>query len=173
METGEFTYSLKVLSLKLAITASQKFKLRHYPKSVAKMLELTTKQQNILQNLLKNGRSKSSDIYLQLIACGEGVSLGTVKRWVTVLERRVLLIASGAGRATAYEISDYGRMILPIDTRAYSSIEPDNRYGLGGYSFTLLNSAPPAIFSDQEIISLESATAAYNRPSCNHSRQRA
>lgn len=89
------------------------------------------------------------------------MALVTVKRTLSQMTRDGLLVVSGAGPSTSYQISPLGRISTDVDARAYCAIEPDKRYGLSSYNFELLSALPADLFSERELASMEAATATY------------
>lgn len=125
------------------------------------MFELNQKQQKIISIFLANKSLSSSAIHTEMAKLGEGASLITTKRALSVLTSKGLLTVSGSGRATVYTISTSGRIFANVDARKYCSIEPDKRYGLHQYNFELLSNFPAEVFSTTEIKTLKQATAEY------------
>lgn len=112
---------------------------------------------------MKKGLMSSSAIHLALSEAGEEISLVTVKRTLSGMTNLKLLKVSGSGPSTGYEISELGRIFFPIEAKKYCLIEPDKRYGSSRYNFNLLSSLPSDIFNKNEIQSLETATAKYEK----------
>ena len=124
-------------------------------------MKLTTKQQKIIDIFLKKGTMQSSEVYAEIIASGEEVSLVTVKRTLSKFAGDGILTAVGSGRSAGYSISAVGRIFAEIDAHAYCSIEPDKRYGRNRYNFDLLPAWPVSLFMDGELKILDEATAEY------------
>ena len=124
---------------------------------------LTPKQQKILALFLKKGTAKSSEIHAEISKSGETVSLVTVKRALSKMADVGVLSSVGSGRSASYNISSIGRIFADVDARSYCSADPDKRYGLKKYNFDLLRSLPGKIFSDNELLDLDSATAEYKK----------
>ena len=103
----------------------------------------------------------SSDLQHKLQQRGEEIALVTVKRTLSQIARVGLLVVSGAGPSTSYEISAVGRTATDVDARAYCAVEPDKRYGLSSYNFDLLCALPADIFLEKELQIMEAATAEY------------
>ena len=97
------------------------------------------REQQITDLLLQSGPLASSDIHTKLEMGGEKVSLITVKRDLTGMEKRGLIVRIGSGRGTEYQTSIIGRLFAEIDAHAYCNIEPDRRYGLTSYNFDLFD----------------------------------
>jgi Fic family protein len=126
-------------------------------------MEISEKEQKYLRILISGETFRSSDLHARLLAEREDISLVTVKRALSDLVARGLVRVSGSGPATAYMISNLGRILTDIDADAYCAVEPDKRFGLKRYDFDLFGSVPTDIFSDDEIAMLEAATAEYDR----------
>lgn len=126
-------------------------------------MNINEKQIKLLLIILENRLIASSAIHLMLTQSGEETSLVTVKRTLSEMTKLKLLKISGSGPSTSYEISDLGRLFIPIDAKKYCEIEPDKRYGLNRYNFNLLNSVPSEIFNKDEIKTLEVATGEYEK----------
>ena len=124
---------------------------------------LTIKQQKILALFLKKGTAKSSEIHAEISKLGETVSLVTVKRALSKMVDVGVLSSVGSGRSASYYISSIGRIFADVDAHSYCSADPDKRYGLKKYNFDLLCSLPERIFSDNELLDLDSATAEYKK----------
>ncbi len=126
-------------------------------------MNINEKQKKLLSIVLENGLMSSSAIHLVLIKSGQEMSLVTVKRALSEMTKLKLLKMSGSGPSTSYEISDLGRLFIPIDAKKYCEIEPDKRYGLNRYNFNTLTSLPSEIFNNDEIKTLEAATMQYEK----------
>ncbi len=133
------------------------------------MNKLTQKQQNIVQIFLIKGKMQSSQVHKEIIKNNENTSLITTKRALLEMVKEGILEVSGSGRSTIYDVSSRGRVFADIDSKQYTAIEPDNRYGLCRYNFDLLKSFPDDIFTDEELKKLEASTNEYNRRTANPS----
>ncbi|MBI1754915.1 Fic family protein [Candidatus Azambacteria bacterium] len=127
------------------------------------MIQFSSRQQKIILLLIEKGGTQSSAVHDALTKSGENVSLVTIKRELAQLARRGALLTTGAGRSVAYAVGVPGRIFADIDARAYCAVEPDKRYGMKGYDFSLFSEMPPVLFSDVEQRTLEDATAEYAR----------
>ncbi len=127
------------------------------------MIKLGPKQQKILVIFLEKGEIQSSDVHAEMVKLGEDVSLVTIKRALSEMVSRGVLVAAGSGRSTSYGITAVGRIFVEVDAHKYCSIEPDKRYGMSRYNFELLPAFPADIFSDEELKILNDATAEYDR----------
>lgn len=126
------------------------------------MMEISQKQQKILNIFLQRGSLSSSQIHSELSEIGEHISLVTVKRELTHMVASGLLVASGRGRSRVYEIGALGRLFNKVDAGVYCALEPDKRYGLDSFNFDLLPALPSEIFTSEEREKLESATRDYH-----------
>ncbi len=126
-------------------------------------MDISSREQKIIDILLGHDSLQSSDIHEMLVARAEDVSLVTVKRALSDMAARGILRASGLGRSSSYEISVLGRIFSNIDAQAYCAIEPDHRYGQKRYNHDLFKGIPDTIFSLEELKRLEDATAEYTR----------
>lgn len=127
------------------------------------MVKISSKQQKILDIILKDSPQSSSVIREKLSVIGEDVSLITVKRSLSKMVELGTLEVSGTGPSTAYAVAALGRIFAEINEDAYCSLEPDKRYGLDRFNFDLLPSIPPEIFSERELVFLDNATAEYEK----------
>ncbi len=126
-------------------------------------MNINEKQKKVLSIILENGAMPSSAVHSALSKSGEEISLVTVKRALSKMVKLKLLKVFGIGPSTSYEISELGRIFIPIDSKKYCEIEPDKRYGLNKYNFNLLPSLPSDIFNKNELTSLEASTAEYEK----------
>ena len=127
------------------------------------IMKINEKQKKMLFIILENGLMSSSSIHSILSKSGEEISLITVKRTLSEMTKLKLLKVSGSGPSTRYEISELGRLFIPVDAKKYCSVEPDKRYGLSRYNFNLLSSLPLDIFDESELSYLKIATAKYKK----------
>jgi|SRR3989344_1327577 len=122
---------------------------------------ISEKEQTLINIFIRGIPLSSSEAHAELIKIGKKTSLVTVKRTLSEMLRNDLLIASGSGPSTVYDISVRGRLFAEIDTKTYCSIEPDARHGKRAYNFDLLSNLPADIFSKEELDFLENATDVY------------
>lgn len=127
------------------------------------MIKLFQKYQKIINIFLKKETLRSSEAHYEIIKTGEKTSLITVKRILSEMEKRGILIAVGSGRVRSYRLSSVGRIFSDVDIRAYLAVEPDKRYGLNKYNFDLLSEIPSEIFTEDELKILEFSTADYKK----------
>ncbi len=128
---------------------------------------ISAREQKILALLGSRDSAQSSAIRDALVARGDDASLVTVKRALSAMVARGLLVATGSGRSSAYQIASVGRIFASIDARAYCAIDPDRRAGLQGYNRALFALMPEDLFSDKEQASFALATTEYARRSLN------
>jgi prophage maintenance system killer protein len=134
------------------------------------MMKLNQKQQNILAIILEKGRLQSSEVHEELTKRGEDISLVSVKRALSDMARAGALTSIGLGRNTGYEISTIGRVFADISEKAYTSVEPDSRFGSDRYNFDLFPEFPAEIFDESELSDLDKATEGYRQKSKNLSK---
>lgn len=127
------------------------------------MNKLSQKKQKIIAIILEKGAIQSSGIYSEMVKLGEDISLVTIKRTLSEMAGEGILISTGSGRSTSYNISVVGRIFAEIDAKKYCSIEPDKRHGLTRYNFDLFAALPPDVFTESELKTLNDATAEYER----------
>jgi len=125
------------------------------------MRKLSQRENKVIEIVRRFGNTKSSDIHKNLLLIGEDVSLVTVKRLLSDMQREKILSSSGAGRSTTYFLSDYGKLISNIDASVYCKAEPDNRNGTKDYNFNLFENINFYLFLDEEAKTLAEATLYY------------
>lgn len=126
-------------------------------------MDISSREQKIIAIILKKGLLQSSQVHEEMTKRGEDVSLVTVKRTLSEMAVRSVLVPSGSGRATAYAINVLGRVFADVDAHEYCAIEPDRRFGLRRYNFELFSGMPADIFTDAELKVLQDATTEYVR----------
>lgn len=122
---------------------------------------LNQKEQKIISIILKHKNAQSSDIYEELLKLKESISFVTVKRILSELVKKDVLIVSGSGRSTSYSVGINGRVFFDVNAHEYCSIDPDKRYGLKQYNFELFSAFPREIFTEDELKKLNNATTSY------------
>ena len=125
------------------------------------MLKSDPKHQEITEIFLAKGQMQPSEVHKEMAKAGKDLSLITIKRALSRMVNEGILMVSGSGRSTSYEISLRGRIFSKINAEQYVAIEPDKRYGLSGYNFDLFKSFPPDIFTSEELKRLETFTTEY------------
>jgi fido (protein-threonine AMPylation protein) len=127
--------------------------------------EYTAREHEILKILFESGTLKSSEVFDVLKNHDEKVSLVTVKRALSVLQKKKAILSKGAGRSVAYEISVPGKLFVGIDASLYCVVEPDKRIGQKTYSHDLFENIPSTLFTKEELFVLEEATDTYREKS--------
>lgn len=126
-------------------------------------MKISTRQQEILEIIMKKGALQSSNIYKDMIDNGKDISLVSIKRDIAEMVKAGTLAAFGAGRYINYNISTAGRVISEVNAKSYTAIEPDKRFGLDSYNFNLFSEFPSAIFDVKQLNLLSSATKEYKK----------
>ncbi len=119
------------------------------------------RDQEIVGYVRSMGKAQSSDIHEFLNKNGSDISLVSVKRIISHLESEGILKVHGAGPATNYSLTEYGKLITPVNAGEYTSADPDKRYGAKTYNPELFASLKFEIFDGDESKILESATKYY------------
>lgn len=117
--------------------------------------------------MLERGALPSSGIHEALAERGDSISLVTVKRALSGMAVRKIIITIGSGRALSYKVGIPGRLFADIDARAYCAIEPDRRYGQTRYHHELFAEIPRSLFSQEESKKLKTTTVEYSRRTAN------
>ena len=130
---------------------------------IRKDTEYSPREQRILGVFLRNEHLSSSELHTKLLETGEDLSLVTVKRALSLMASRGLLVASGGGRSFSYAISVAGRIFSAIDAHAYCALEPDKRFGMNRYNLDLFARFPDDAFTVRERARLDEATTTYLR----------
>ena len=125
------------------------------------MKKLNQRESKIIEIVRKLGNAKSSDIHKNISLVGDDVSLVTVKRLLSDMQKEKILSSSGAGRSTAYFLSNYGKLISNTEASVYCKTEPDNRNGSKEYNFNLFENINFYPFLDEEVKTLVEATSYY------------
>ena len=113
---------------------------------------MNTREQKIIEYFFKRGMASSAEIFSDLVAQGESLTLLTVKRALAHLTAAGVLSVHGKGRATAYTLTEYGKLTSNIDAHAYCSVEPDLRFGADKYNFDLFLALDFNPFSKVELL---------------------
>src|SRR3989338_6710716 len=117
----------------------------------------------IREFLFKNKMGFFYDIYSFILSRDEDISLVTVKRALSLLEKEGVIAEQGTGPATAYELTAQGMITTSIDARTYCAIEPDRRYGNERYNFELFAHLSDEIFFPAELDIIKNAKKVYQR----------
>ncbi len=128
-----------------------------------KIMNLTNREQKIIAILIEKEPMQSSDIYEDIVNLGEDISFVTIKRALSEMAKRDLLLIKGSGRSTKYIINTPARVFFSVDVDKYISTEPDKRAGIKRYNFELFKSFPDKIFSDEELESFEKIRSDYRK----------
>lgn len=96
------------------------------------------------------------------------VSLVTIKRRLSELVKLGLLTQSGAGRSVTYRLSKSGVLLKPVDVESYLRTNPDARTDNISFDFGLFELPYVSLFSADEIMKLDEATAIF-RANAKHS----
>lgn len=126
-------------------------------------MKISSREQKIIELLLKNSALRSSEVHEGLLKLEDDASLVTVKRLLSDMVSKGVLLATGSGRSFSYSISTLGRIYANIDARVYCAIDPDKRYGLKSFNEQVFLDIPSAVFSDEELQGFELATTEYVR----------
>lgn len=126
--------------------------------------KIKQKQQRIIAIFLKKGENISSSIvHDELVQSGENISLVTIKRTLSEMAAQGILIISGSGRTTRYNLTVQGKIFADIDAKSYCAVEPDKRYGMSSFNFNLLPELPSDIFTDKELETFNNASLGYKQ----------
>jgi Fic family protein/DNA-binding PadR family transcriptional regulator len=127
------------------------------------MNKINKEYQKIINIFLEEEKMQSSDIHRKMLELGEEASLVTIKRLLSKMADEGIISVTGSGRSTSYSISSVGRIFADVDAKKFIAIDPDKRRGLTGFNFDLLPAMPPDIFTEDEIRTLDAATAEYGK----------
>lgn len=122
-----------------------------------------SRRESSIIGILFAGDASSSAIHEKLLALRERISLVTTKRTLTSMIKSGLLTIHGAGRSVSYNVSIVGRIFFDIDAHEYCAIEPDKRFGMSRYAIDLFAHIPSEIFTRDEQVRLDIATAGYKK----------
>lgn len=90
------------------------------------MIQINKRQEKVLE-LIKNGIQQISGIYIEIEKTFPNASRITVIRDLNKLIEIKLVIRTGGGRNTSYQVSPYAQLVEPINIEQYFQIEPDKR----------------------------------------------
>ncbi len=125
------------------------------------MDKISQRQQVILSFFLQNDSLGSSDVHEMIERQGTSLSLVTIKREISDMVQRQLLMIFGKGRSRVYRISSRGRLYCSIDAHIYCTVEPDKRYGMNHFNFDLFPQFPTELFTSEEGYLLGQCTDTY------------
>ena len=103
----------------------------------------------------KNAELSSSEVAALI---KQDLSLVTVKRQLSVLNKAGLLSKSGAGRSVKYKLSKRGLLLHPFNTNDYLSKALDERITDNHFQFDIFENPFIELFSNKELGLLKSAT---------------
>ena len=133
-------------------------------KNDTKMIKFNQKEKKIIDIFLKgNKEMQSSAVYQEMMKLGEEMSQVTIKRLLSKMVDKDVLIMEGKGRSTVYKLNIKGRVFAEISAQEYLSIEPDKRFGFQEYNFDLFSLFPLEVFLKEELEALNKATLEYKR----------
>ena len=92
------------------------------------------------------------------------MAYATVKRILTELLAKRMVIAEGAGRGTRYKTGPAFELLYPIDIKRYFESEIDERTIISGFNHTLIREVLPHVklFSDKELLFLKQLHETYS-----------
>ena len=82
------------------------------------MIKLNQKEERIVSIFLQNRKMQSSEVHSKIMKLGEEISLVTIKRTLTKMVEKGVLLVKGLGRSTAYELSVSGRIFAEVDRKS-------------------------------------------------------
>ncbi len=109
----------------------------------------------VLEVFDKNTELSSSEVAALI---KQNMSLVTVKRQLSVLNKAGFLSKSGAGRSVKYKLSKRGLLLRPFNTKSYLSKALDERLTDNHFQFDIFEKPFIELFSSDELTLLESAT---------------
>jgi len=111
---------------------------------------------NLTLEFLKQNPESSSKEIRQGIP--EKKSIATIKRLLSKLIAKKLIVSTGKGKATRYKLSPYYNLFHEIDIQNYYEKEIDERKIIENFNFALLTEIFPItkLFTDNEVIKLKS-----------------
>lgn len=116
-------------------------------------MNLGARHQKIIQIVMDKGQASISQIHVQL---GQSISIPQLNRDMAGLVARNYLEKVGEGRATAYVISRYHKLLAPLDITGYFDLDPDGRKAQLGFNHDLLEHLKGIdLFTAEEVLILE------------------
>ena len=103
---------------------------------------------NLILEFLKQNPTSSSDEIRQGIS--EKKSIATIKRFLSKLIAKKLIVSTGKGKATRYKLSPYFNLFHEIDIEKYYKKEIDERTIIENFNFSLIRN----IFPDTELFTV-------------------
>ena len=118
---------------------------------------------NLVLEFLKQNPESSSDEIRQGIS--EKKSIATIKRLLSKLVAKKLIVSTGKGKATRYKLSPYYNLFHEIDIQKYFNKEIDERTIIENFNFSLIRNIFPdtELFASNEIEKLENLQKEYQR----------
>ena len=116
--------------------------------------------EEILQFIKANPSLSSKDIYDRLAL---EVAYITIKRALQKLVAEKLVIISGKGKATKYQVSPAYELLRPVDVEGYFKNEIDERVIKDSFNHSLITDtlSEVAVFTDNELIRLQGLQERY------------
>ena len=105
------------------------------------MVEMSTENQ-VIQFLIKNTNCTSSEVLQGVVA---KKSIATIKRTLSTLIQKRLIISIGKGKATRYQLSTYFELFKKINIEQYYEQEIDDRKIKVNFNFKLLTDILPNV----------------------------
>ena len=123
--------------------------------------ELNAKDNSVLGFIKVTPRLSSKDIHAGL---KDTISYATIKRILQKLVSENLVVTSGTGKATKYQLSNAYELLHPVDVNKYFEKEVDERKIKESFNHELLTRILPAttIFTNNELAHLDSLQKNYN-----------
>jgi Fic/DOC family len=121
-------------------------------------------RQLILLNLFRSKESLSSQEALYLLtSVPEKTSLITVKRDLSYLRKLSFIASAGKGRSVRYKLTSIGKLLSPIESKAYCAIDQDYRPAKKAFNFNLFEqiSEIESFFAKDESEKLSNATICF------------
>jgi len=111
---------------------------------------------NLILEFLKQNQESSSKEIQQGIT--DKKSIATIKRVLSKLVAKNLIISTGKGKATRYKLSPYYNLFCEFDVKNYYEKEIDEREIIENFNFALLTELLPhtKLFTKDELIKLVS-----------------
>lgn len=118
---------------------------------------------NLVLEFLEQNPENSSDEIRQGIS--EKKSIATIKRLLSKLVVKKLIVSTGKGKATRYKLSPYYNLFHEIDIQKYYNKEIDERTIIENFNFSLIRNIFPdtELFTSNEIEKLENLQKEYQR----------
>ncbi len=118
---------------------------------------------NLILEFLKQNPTSSSDEIRQGIS--EKKSIATIKRFLSKLIAKKLIVSTGKGKATRYKLSPYFNLFHEIDIEKYYKKEIDERTIIENFNFSLIRNIFPdtELFTFNEIDKLENLQKEFQR----------